>query len=450
MIAVLRQVVDAGSGEGARWAGMRMHRIHSEMMTELGDSSKLNAEWAFLTMLRDEGRRAAEAFGRRAPAPTSACARPSTSTACSRASEPCRAGDAGPLPPLLRAFLVAGLAFFTVGALYLGAPVLVPVVEALVVWFVLNAMAQRPAAGCRSSAAAAAAARAAARRRPSPSCSASGGAELGRAPSRRSARAPPGLQQALDPLVDAAAAGARLRRRGDWSTACRRPRARGAAAAVVAGMFGARQPLQHRRDLRRLPARRPAVLRGEARGARARTRAGASGRGRSSARIAGGIQAYLWIMTLVSALTAGLSYLVLRAGRGRPRLLPGRDDLLSQLHPDHRLDPRHGAAGRLRAAAVPGARPGARGARRRSARCSSSSATSCCRGWPAARSTSASSSPSSSLFAWGALWGVTGMFVAMPLTAMLIIAFGNFEATRPIAVLLSRTGEIDVPERGGP
>ena len=30
MIAVLRQVVDAGGGEGARWAGMRMHRIHSD------------------------------------------------------------------------------------------------------------------------------------------------------------------------------------------------------------------------------------------------------------------------------------------------------------------------------------------------------------------------------------------------------------------------------------
>ena len=31
-------------------------------MTDLGSSSKLNAEWAFLTMLRDEGRRAAEEF----------------------------------------------------------------------------------------------------------------------------------------------------------------------------------------------------------------------------------------------------------------------------------------------------------------------------------------------------------------------------------------------------
>jgi NTE family protein len=31
-------------------------------MVSLGYSSKLNAEWEFLTMLRDEGRRAAEAF----------------------------------------------------------------------------------------------------------------------------------------------------------------------------------------------------------------------------------------------------------------------------------------------------------------------------------------------------------------------------------------------------
>jgi NTE family protein len=31
-------------------------------MVELGYSSKLNAEWAFLSMLRDEGRRAASAF----------------------------------------------------------------------------------------------------------------------------------------------------------------------------------------------------------------------------------------------------------------------------------------------------------------------------------------------------------------------------------------------------
>jgi NTE family protein len=62
MIAVLRQVSDPGSSEGARWAEMRIHRIASDMMTDLGYSSKLNAEWAFLTMLRDEGRRSADAF----------------------------------------------------------------------------------------------------------------------------------------------------------------------------------------------------------------------------------------------------------------------------------------------------------------------------------------------------------------------------------------------------
>jgi NTE family protein len=31
-------------------------------MTELGASSKLNAEWSFFSFLRDEGRKAAQAF----------------------------------------------------------------------------------------------------------------------------------------------------------------------------------------------------------------------------------------------------------------------------------------------------------------------------------------------------------------------------------------------------
>jgi NTE family protein len=62
MIAVLRQVVDAGSSEGAQWAGMRIHLILSAAMADLGASSKLNAEWDFLRMLRDEGRHCAEGF----------------------------------------------------------------------------------------------------------------------------------------------------------------------------------------------------------------------------------------------------------------------------------------------------------------------------------------------------------------------------------------------------
>lgn len=62
MIALLRQAADPGRGEGARWAEMRTHRIMTEMMAELGYSSKLNAEREFLHMLRAEGRRAASAF----------------------------------------------------------------------------------------------------------------------------------------------------------------------------------------------------------------------------------------------------------------------------------------------------------------------------------------------------------------------------------------------------
>jgi NTE family protein len=62
MIALLRQVADPGNSEGAQWAGMRIHRIASEMLTELGASSKLNAEWEFFSLLRDEGRRSAQVF----------------------------------------------------------------------------------------------------------------------------------------------------------------------------------------------------------------------------------------------------------------------------------------------------------------------------------------------------------------------------------------------------
>lgn len=62
MIALLRQAANPGEREGAQWAGMRMHRISTEMMTSLSASSKLLAEWEFLCILRDEGRRAAQAF----------------------------------------------------------------------------------------------------------------------------------------------------------------------------------------------------------------------------------------------------------------------------------------------------------------------------------------------------------------------------------------------------
>jgi NTE family protein len=62
MIALLRQVAQPDNSENAKWADMRIHRISSDAMVELGYSSKLNAEWEFLCMLRDEGRRAGDAF----------------------------------------------------------------------------------------------------------------------------------------------------------------------------------------------------------------------------------------------------------------------------------------------------------------------------------------------------------------------------------------------------
>jgi NTE family protein len=60
--ALLRKVADPGTGEGAVWANMRVHRIASEVMLGLGYSSKLLTEWPFFTMLRDEGRKSASAF----------------------------------------------------------------------------------------------------------------------------------------------------------------------------------------------------------------------------------------------------------------------------------------------------------------------------------------------------------------------------------------------------
>lgn len=62
MIALLRQAADPGSGEGKRWAEMRPHRILTDKLAEYGASSKLNAEPAFLKMLKEEGRKAAEKF----------------------------------------------------------------------------------------------------------------------------------------------------------------------------------------------------------------------------------------------------------------------------------------------------------------------------------------------------------------------------------------------------
>jgi NTE family protein len=62
MIALIRQAADPGTGEGARWARMLMHRIVTDELADYGASSKLNAEGEFLSKLKADGRRAADAF----------------------------------------------------------------------------------------------------------------------------------------------------------------------------------------------------------------------------------------------------------------------------------------------------------------------------------------------------------------------------------------------------
>ncbi|NWG22863.1 MAG: patatin-like phospholipase family protein [Pseudorhodoplanes sp.] len=62
MMALLRRVADVSTGEGAQWGRMRVHMVRNRIMDKLAASSKLNAEWDFLSMLREEGRKAAEEF----------------------------------------------------------------------------------------------------------------------------------------------------------------------------------------------------------------------------------------------------------------------------------------------------------------------------------------------------------------------------------------------------
>jgi AI-2 transport protein TqsA len=47
-----------------------------------------------------------------------------------------------------------------------------------------------------------------------------------------------------------------------------------------------------------------------------------------------------------------------------------------------------------------------------------------------------------SLAAWSAIWGIPGAFLAVPITACMVLVFAEFDGTRPIAVLLSRNGDV--------
>jgi AI-2 transport protein TqsA len=48
-----------------------------------------------------------------------------------------------------------------------------------------------------------------------------------------------------------------------------------------------------------------------------------------------------------------------------------------------------------------------------------------------------------SLSFWGAIWGVIGMFLSVPLMIIVLIIFSKIPKFKPIAILMSRNGELD-------
>ena len=54
-----------------------------------------------------------------------------------------------------------------------------------------------------------------------------------------------------------------------------------------------------------------------------------------------------------------------------------------------------------------------------------------------------------SLMVWGTIWGVVGMFLCVPIMVVVLIVLAHFDATRPVAVLLSADGRIPEPNAAG-
>ena len=47
-----------------------------------------------------------------------------------------------------------------------------------------------------------------------------------------------------------------------------------------------------------------------------------------------------------------------------------------------------------------------------------------------------------SLSVWGSIWGITGMILSVPMMVIIMIALAQFPKTRPIAVMMSATGDV--------
>lgn len=48
---------------------------------------------------------------------------------------------------------------------------------------------------------------------------------------------------------------------------------------------------------------------------------------------------------------------------------------------------------------------------------------------------------------WGSIWGIVGMFICVPITVVIMIVFSYFPETRPVAILLSGTGNLAMGPR---
>ena len=44
---------------------------------------------------------------------------------------------------------------------------------------------------------------------------------------------------------------------------------------------------------------------------------------------------------------------------------------------------------------------------------------------------------------WGAIWGVIGMILSIPITVITVIILSQFEGTQPIARMLSESGKLN-------
>ena len=53
-----------------------------------------------------------------------------------------------------------------------------------------------------------------------------------------------------------------------------------------------------------------------------------------------------------------------------------------------------------------------------------------------------------SLTVWGAIWGIAGMILSVPITVMMIIVFEEIPSLRPIAIMLSEKGNLGVVHPG--